>query len=201
MIIFNVHVDNILFLYLQKNLNDALMGILRVRNLISPPYVSTRPSLNVHRITKSDHFVIVASDGLFDFFTNEETVDLVGCYIVSNPSGDPAKFLLEHLVERAAECAGKPLIALSLNLVMHFCLFHHNCEQVTSSILILFRYIRIIHCGIFLHIRILLCENLIFINEFSIYIVICIRIVQSCYLVVSQFSANDHNSHTMIFFW
>ncbi|KAH9683427.1 putative protein phosphatase 2C 40 [Citrus sinensis] len=90
----------------KKNLNDALMGILRVRNLISPPYVSTRPSLNVHRITKSDHFVIVASDGLFDFFTNEETVDLVGCYIVSNPSGDPAKFLLEHLVERAAECAG-----------------------------------------------------------------------------------------------
>lgn len=75
MIIFNVHVDNILFLYLQKNLNDALMGILRVRNLISPPYVSTRPSLNVHRIAKSDHFVIVASDGLFDFFTNEETVD------------------------------------------------------------------------------------------------------------------------------
>lgn len=164
MIIFNVHVDNILFAYLQKNLNDALMGILRVRNLISPPYVSTRPSLNVHRITKSDHFVIVASDGLFDFFTNEETVDLVGCYIVSNPSGDPAKFLLEHLVERAAECAGKPLIALSLNLVMHFFLFHHNCKQVTSSILILFRYIRIIHCGIFLHIRILLCENLIFIN-------------------------------------
>lgn len=90
----------------KKNLNDALMGILRVRNLMSPPYVSTQPSLNVHRITKSDHFVIVASDGLFDFFTNEETVDLVGRYILSNPSGDPAKFLLEHLVERAAECAG-----------------------------------------------------------------------------------------------
>lgn len=96
------------------------MGILRVRNLMSPPYVSTQPSLNLHRITKSDHFVIVASDGLFDFFTNEETVDLVGRYILSNPSGDPAKFLLEHLVERAAECAGKLLIALSLDLIMQF---------------------------------------------------------------------------------
>ncbi|KAK1591544.1 hypothetical protein Q3G72_009318 [Acer saccharum] len=82
------------------------MGILRVRNLVSPPYISTEPSLNVHRISKSDHFVIVGSDGLFDFFTNEEAVKLVHSYILRNPSGDPAKFLLEQLVERAAECAG-----------------------------------------------------------------------------------------------
>lgn len=85
------------------------MGILRVRNLISPPYISTQPSINVHKITKNDHFVIVASDGLFDFFGNVEAVELVHSYILSNPSGDPAKFLLEHLVERAAECAGKLL--------------------------------------------------------------------------------------------
>ncbi|CAL1413263.1 unnamed protein product [Linum trigynum] len=89
-----------------KKLNDALMGILRVRNLVSPPYVSTEPSLNVHRISKSDHFVIVASDGLFDFFTNEEAVELVHSFMVSNPSGDPAKFVLEQLVKRAAACAG-----------------------------------------------------------------------------------------------
>lgn len=93
---------------LQEKLNDALMGILRVRNLISPPYISTDPSLNVHRISKADHFVIVASDGLFDFFTNEETVKLVHSYIMRNPCGDPAKYLLEQLVERAAECAGRP---------------------------------------------------------------------------------------------
>ncbi|CAN0918133.1 Probable protein phosphatase 2C 40 [Linum grandiflorum] len=90
----------------KKKLNDALMGILRVRNLISPPYVSTEPSLNVHRISKSDHFVIVASDGLFDFFSNEEAVELVHSYMLSNPHGDPAKFLLDHLVKRAASCAG-----------------------------------------------------------------------------------------------
>ena len=98
------------FSLFQKKLNDALMGILRVRNLISPPYVSTEPSLNVHRISKSDHFVIVASDGLFDFFSNEEVVELVHSYMLSNPHGDPAKFLLEHLVKRAASCAGKKSI-------------------------------------------------------------------------------------------
>ncbi|PRQ39172.1 putative protein-serine/threonine phosphatase [Rosa chinensis] len=90
----------------KKKLNDALMGILQVRNLISPPYVSTQPSLSVRRISKSDRFVIVASDGLFDFFTNDEAVKLVHSYILSNPSGDPSKFLLEQLVVKAANCAG-----------------------------------------------------------------------------------------------
>ncbi|KAK7292278.1 hypothetical protein RIF29_08056 [Crotalaria pallida] len=93
--------------YLKKKiLNDALMGILRVRDLISPPYVSTEPSLNVHKISSSDQFVIIGSDGLFDFFSNDEAVKLVESYILSNPSGDPAKFLIEQLVARAADCAG-----------------------------------------------------------------------------------------------
>ncbi|KAI4317595.1 hypothetical protein L6164_025456 [Bauhinia variegata] len=90
----------------KKNLNDALMGILRVRDLKSPPYVSTQPSMNVHKISNLDQFVIVASDGLFDFFSNDEAVKLVESYILSNPSGDPAKFLIEKLVARAANRAG-----------------------------------------------------------------------------------------------
>ena len=93
--------------YLKKKiLNDALMGILRVSNLKSPPYVSTEPSLNVHKISTSDQFVIVGSDGLFDFFSNEEAVNLVESYILSNPHGDPAKHLIELLVARAADSAG-----------------------------------------------------------------------------------------------
>ncbi|XP_022979752.1 probable protein phosphatase 2C 40 isoform X1 [Cucurbita maxima] len=89
-----------------KKFNDALMGILRVPSLISPPYVSTQPALSIHRISKSDCFVIVGSDGLFDFFGNEEAVNLVRSYILSNPTGDPAKFLLEQLLLKAADCAG-----------------------------------------------------------------------------------------------
>lgn len=82
------------------------MGILRVRDLKSPPYVSTDPSLNVHKISDSDQFVIVGSDGLFDFFSNDEAVQLVESYILRNPFGDPAKFLIEQLVARAADSAG-----------------------------------------------------------------------------------------------
>ncbi|CAK8531711.1 unnamed protein product [Lathyrus sativus] len=93
--------------YLKKKiLNDALMGILRVQDLRSPPYISTDPSLNVHKISPSDQFVIVASDGLFDFFSNEEVVNLVESYILRNPHGDPAKYLIEELVTKAADSAG-----------------------------------------------------------------------------------------------
>ncbi|KAL2341759.1 hypothetical protein Fmac_009699 [Flemingia macrophylla] len=52
-------------------------GILRVRDLTSPPYISSDPSLNVHKISDSDQFVIVAT-----------------------------KFLIEELVARAADSAG-----------------------------------------------------------------------------------------------
>ncbi|KAI3756122.1 hypothetical protein L1987_55936 [Smallanthus sonchifolius] len=93
--------------YLKKKvLNDALMGILRVRNLLSPPYVSVQPSLYMHEISSSDHFVILGSDGLFDFFTNDEAVKLVRSYISTKPFGDPAKYLLEQLVLKAACSAG-----------------------------------------------------------------------------------------------
>ncbi|KAL2530591.1 putative protein phosphatase 2C 40 [Forsythia ovata] len=90
----------------KKNLNDALMGILRVRNLTSPPYVSVQPSLYVHEISDSDYYVVLGSDGLFDFFSNDEVVKLVHSYILRVPSGNPAKFLVEQLVVRAADSAG-----------------------------------------------------------------------------------------------
>lgn len=102
--------NTISFTVQQKNLNDALMGILRVQNLISPPYISTQPSLNVHRISNRDRFVIVGSDGLFDFFSNGEVVELAHSYILNNPYGDPAKFLVEQLVIKAANRAGKSSI-------------------------------------------------------------------------------------------
>ncbi|XWS14073.1 hypothetical protein CRYUN_Cryun36dG0092100 [Craigia yunnanensis] len=49
---------------------------------------------------------VVGSDGLFDFFSNEEAVKLVHSYISGNPSRDPAKFLVEQLVIKAAYSAG-----------------------------------------------------------------------------------------------
>ncbi|KAF6163776.1 hypothetical protein GIB67_012135 [Kingdonia uniflora] len=93
--------------YLKKsNLNDALMGILRVRNLCSPPYVYTNPFAKSHQVSEKDQFVVLGSDGLFDFFNNEEVVQLVHSFIHNNPFEDPAKYLVEQLVLRAAGNAG-----------------------------------------------------------------------------------------------
>ncbi|XP_072999914.1 probable protein phosphatase 2C 40 [Typha latifolia] len=93
----------------QKKMNDALMGILQVPNLSSPPYISTQPSLGAHQISEGDHFVIVASDGLFDFLSNEEAVMLVHSYLIDSPTGNPAEFLVEQLIFRAAKISGLSL--------------------------------------------------------------------------------------------
>lgn len=97
----------------KKKMNDVLMGILRVRNLSSPPYIRTQPSVNIHRVSEYDRFVVVGSDGLFDFFSNDEVIKLVDSFILDNPSGDPAKYLLEQLMIRAAENAGMSMEKLA----------------------------------------------------------------------------------------
>ncbi|BBM97973.1 pyruvate dehydrogenase phosphatase [Marchantia polymorpha subsp. ruderalis] len=89
--------------YLKKaKLNDGLMGILRVKDLYTPPYLGTVPCVSAHAVTCDDVFVVLGSDGLFDFFTNEEVVNLVHHYILDYPHGDPAKYMLEQLLNRAA---------------------------------------------------------------------------------------------------
>ena len=111
-------------------MNDVLMGILRVRNLLSPPYISVQPSLKVHEISDYDHFAVLGSDGLFDFFSNEEIVKLVYSYISSYPSGDPAKFLVEQLLVRAADCAGMTLV---LYIFFSFSVFVLRIKDQQSS--------------------------------------------------------------------
>lgn len=93
----------------KKNLNDALMGILRIPKLITPPYISTQPSVCVHKVSEGDRFGIIASDGLFDFFSNEEAVKLVQSFILNSPSGNPAEYLVQQLVSKAAKRAGLTL--------------------------------------------------------------------------------------------
>eukprot|EP00850_Spirogloea_muscicola_P009508 SM000053S17465 [mRNA] locus=s53:545738:548036:- [translate_table: standard] len=85
--------------------NDGLMGILRVRGLDSPPYVSSAPSVRAHRVTPADAFVVLGSDGLFDFFTDQQVVDHVAAFTAAHPHGDPARHMLEQLLVRAAEHA------------------------------------------------------------------------------------------------
>lgn len=90
----------------ESKMNDMLMGILRIQNLCSPPYVYSHPFTTSHRVSEEDRFVVLGSDGLFDFFSNDEVARLVHLFIQHNPVGDPAKHLIEELVQRAANNAG-----------------------------------------------------------------------------------------------
>lgn len=50
--------------------------------------------------------MVIGSDGLFDFFTNEEVVEHVNRFLIAQPTADPAKYMVEQLLLRAANFAG-----------------------------------------------------------------------------------------------
>lgn len=71
------------------------------------PYVSCSPSLRHHRLCPRDQFLILSSDGLYQYLNNEEVVSQVENFMEKFPDGDPAQHLIEELLLRAAKKAGK----------------------------------------------------------------------------------------------
>ena len=71
------------------------------------PYVSCTPALCHHRISAQDKFLVLSSDGLYQYFANKEVVDQVEAFTAAEPDGDPAQHLVGELVIRAARKAGE----------------------------------------------------------------------------------------------
>ena len=67
------------------------------------------PSLHHHKLSSRDRFLILSSDGLYQYFTNEQAVSEVELFIASFPEGDPAQHLVEEVLFRAARKAGNSL--------------------------------------------------------------------------------------------
>ena len=40
--------------------------------------VTSKPELNVRELTPEDAFIILASDGVWEFISNQEAVDIIG---------------------------------------------------------------------------------------------------------------------------
>ncbi|XP_002742408.1 pyruvate dehydrogenase [acetyl-transferring]-phosphatase 1, mitochondrial-like [Saccoglossus kowalevskii] len=51
------------------------------RHYYTPPYLVATPEIIHHRLTPQDKFLVIATDGLWDFMTKEKTVQLVGDHI------------------------------------------------------------------------------------------------------------------------
>ncbi|GFP82341.1 probable protein phosphatase 2c 4 [Phtheirospermum japonicum] len=90
----------------QPKWNDALLEVFRIDFIGTSPYINCLPSLYHHRLGPRDRFLILSSDGLYQYFTNEEAVSEVELFISWSPEGDPAQHLVEELLFRAAKRAG-----------------------------------------------------------------------------------------------
>ena len=91
----------------QAKFNHSLLGIFRVEGFRGPSYISSEAYATARRIQPEDSFVVVGSDGLFDFFSNDDVVNSVSDFMRQNPGGDPSKFLVDEVVVRAAKKAGR----------------------------------------------------------------------------------------------
>ncbi|CAH9073123.1 unnamed protein product [Cuscuta europaea] len=90
----------------QPKWNNALLEMFRIHYVGISPYISCVPSLYHHRLGTRDRFLILSSDGLYQYFTNEEAVQEVEHFIAWSPEGDPAQHLVEKVLFRAAKKAG-----------------------------------------------------------------------------------------------
>ncbi|GJV09035.1 probable protein phosphatase 2C 23 [Tanacetum coccineum] len=86
--------------------NNALLEMFRIDYVGSSPYINCVPFLHHHKLGPRDRFLILSSDGLYQYFTNEEAVSEVEAFIQWSPEGDPAQHLVEEVLFRAAKKAG-----------------------------------------------------------------------------------------------
>lgn len=90
----------------QPKWNNALLEVFRIDYMGCSPYINCIPSLYHHQLGPRDRFLILSSDGLYEYFTNEEAVSEVEHFLSWSPEGDPAQHLVEELLFRAAKKAG-----------------------------------------------------------------------------------------------
>ncbi|XP_047167453.1 protein phosphatase 2C 29 [Vigna umbellata] len=90
----------------QPKLNDAVLEMFRNEYIGTAPYISCSPSLRHHRLCQRDQFLILSSDGLYQYLNNEEVVSHVESFMEKFPEGDPAQHLIEEVLLRAAKKAG-----------------------------------------------------------------------------------------------
>lgn len=90
----------------QPSCNKALLEMFRVDYVGNAPYISCIPNVIHHRLSSSDRFLVLSSDGLYQYFSNEEVVAHVTWFMENVPDGDPAQYLIAELLFRAAKKNG-----------------------------------------------------------------------------------------------
>lgn len=95
-------------LYLKYSSFNAPSGLPRVRGRhipepFTPPYVSPIPEINHFELDSNDKFIILATDGVWDFLTDAEAVKIVAA--CGKDESQAANALVNATLERASlEC-------------------------------------------------------------------------------------------------
>ncbi|KAL3743388.1 hypothetical protein ACJRO7_018655 [Eucalyptus globulus] len=90
----------------QPKWNNAVLEVFRNVYIGTAPYLSCSPSLRHHKLRPRDQFLILSSDGLYQYLSNQEVVAHVESFMEKFPDGDPAQHLIEEVLSRAAKKAG-----------------------------------------------------------------------------------------------
>ncbi|CAD6211317.1 unnamed protein product [Miscanthus lutarioriparius] len=86
--------------------NEALLEMFRIDYVGTSPYISCNPAVLHHRLCANDRFLVLSSDGLYQYFSNDEVVSHVLWFMENVPEGDPAQYLVAELLCRAAKKNG-----------------------------------------------------------------------------------------------
>lgn len=101
-------------------------------NPVTAPLVISEPEINTRDVDDDDEFIVLASDGLYDVFSDQEIVDFIRykilllyqfyCYSSSDVNKVPnLQTVTENLVENAIETQGSrdnvTVILVALNQI------------------------------------------------------------------------------------
>ncbi|KAK2993074.1 hypothetical protein RJ640_025729 [Escallonia rubra] len=86
--------------------NEAILEMFQIDYVGTAPYISCIPSVLHHRLSSNDRFLVLSSDGLYQYFSNEEVVAHITWFMENVPEGDPAQYLIAELLFRAAKKNG-----------------------------------------------------------------------------------------------
>jgi pyruvate dehydrogenase phosphatase len=97
--------------YSEFNTNGTHRG-RHISGLYTPPYVKSTP--DIHHVTLSvrDKFVVLASDGLWDFLSDEDAIKVVGECIKKGEQNKAAEMLVHKALTVAASECGMTLAEL-----------------------------------------------------------------------------------------
>ncbi|TDH65798.1 hypothetical protein CCR75_007197 [Bremia lactucae] len=72
----------------------------------TPPYITAMPEVKSHTLEEGDKFIIIGSDGLWDYLSNEEAIEVVSEAISRGNHDLAGRALVERVLQKAAKRYG-----------------------------------------------------------------------------------------------